>query len=142
MNTDVTLAPPGQPTYLGDGLYAQFDGLQVWLHASRDDGVHRVALDPAVFGCLLHYMSPWWAPIIDSRAADGSEPEQEVADLERAAAQAVRNAAPELLRAAQAALQALDRWADMLGNTPPFSRADMPMYELLRNAISKARPGL
>lgn len=34
--------------YLGDGLYASFDGYQVRLWCERDSGRHEVYLDPGV----------------------------------------------------------------------------------------------
>lgn len=43
-------------TYLGDGLYASFDGWQVWLRAPRPDGDHLVALEPEVLVALLQYI--------------------------------------------------------------------------------------
>jgi hypothetical protein len=41
--------------YLGDGLYAHFDGYQFWLRAPREGGDHEVALEPPVFDELLKY---------------------------------------------------------------------------------------
>lgn len=35
-----------EETYLGDGLYASFDGFQFRLRAPREDGDHVVFLDP------------------------------------------------------------------------------------------------
>jgi hypothetical protein len=35
-------------TYLGDGLYAAFDGWQITLRAPRNGGDHWVALEPQV----------------------------------------------------------------------------------------------
>lgn len=35
-------------TYLGDGLYANYDGYQISLRAPRDDGDHVVYLEPMV----------------------------------------------------------------------------------------------
>lgn len=35
-------------TYLGDGLYASFDGFQLTLRAPRSEGDHWVALEPEV----------------------------------------------------------------------------------------------
>ncbi len=32
-------------TYLGDGLYACWDGFHIWLRAERSEGVHEIALD-------------------------------------------------------------------------------------------------
>ena len=43
-------------TYLGDGVYAEFDGYQIWLITS--DGIHntnRIALEPAVMQNLEGY---------------------------------------------------------------------------------------
>lgn len=39
--------------YLGDGVYAEFDGYQVWL--STLEG-HRIALEPAVYIALGRYV--------------------------------------------------------------------------------------
>ena len=36
-------------TYLGDGLYASFDGYQFKLRAPRSDGDHEVYLEPPVY---------------------------------------------------------------------------------------------
>lgn len=41
--------------YLGDGVYASFDGYQVWLRTQRG-GVHEIALEPAVFHALTDYV--------------------------------------------------------------------------------------
>lgn len=43
-------------TYLGDGLYASFDGYQIVLRAPREEGDHWVALEPAVWQSLLNYV--------------------------------------------------------------------------------------
>ena len=43
-------------TYLGDGLYARFDGFSIWLRAPREAGDHIVALEPAVWRQLLQYV--------------------------------------------------------------------------------------
>jgi hypothetical protein len=44
-------------TYLGDGLYAGFDGWQIILWAPREDGTHYVALEPDVLKALIDYES-------------------------------------------------------------------------------------
>ncbi len=44
-------------TYLGDGLYASFDGWQVILRAPREDGDHVVALEPEVIAELHRYLA-------------------------------------------------------------------------------------
>jgi hypothetical protein len=41
--------------YLGDGLYATFDGYHIWLWAERDGRRHEVALEPAVYRALVTY---------------------------------------------------------------------------------------
>lgn len=42
--------------YLGDGLYASFDGCQVRLRAPRLDGDHFVALEPEVMITFQRYL--------------------------------------------------------------------------------------
>jgi hypothetical protein len=39
--------------YLGDGIFASFDGYQIWLRG----GDHRVALEPDVVGAFLEFAS-------------------------------------------------------------------------------------
>ncbi len=42
--------------YLGDGVYATFDGYQIWLHVSNGLRItNQVALEPTVFDALRHY---------------------------------------------------------------------------------------
>jgi len=41
--------------YLGDGVYASFDGYQMWVHTPRDMSWHSIALEPAVFRDLLTF---------------------------------------------------------------------------------------
>lgn len=43
-------------TYLGDGLYASFDGFSIWLRAPREMGDHIVALEPQVWRALVEYI--------------------------------------------------------------------------------------
>jgi hypothetical protein len=44
-------------SYLGDGVYATFDGFQVWLRTERaDGGQHVIALEPQVLKQLLRYV--------------------------------------------------------------------------------------
>lgn len=40
--------------YLGDGVYASFDGFQIWL-AANDHQNKVIAIEPEVFGRLLNY---------------------------------------------------------------------------------------
>lgn len=43
--------------YLGDGLYASFDGYHVWLRAPQAFGPdHKVALEPEVWAALVAYV--------------------------------------------------------------------------------------
>jgi hypothetical protein len=54
--------------YLGDGVYASFDGYQIWLRAPREEGDHRIALEPSVFRALLEYAAaPPRAPAEEPR---------------------------------------------------------------------------
>jgi hypothetical protein len=43
-------------TYLGDGLYASFDGWQVILRAPREHMDHVVALEPEVIVAFRRYL--------------------------------------------------------------------------------------
>jgi hypothetical protein len=43
-------------TYLGDGLYASFDGFQIILRAPREHGDHYVALEPTVYAALCKFV--------------------------------------------------------------------------------------
>jgi hypothetical protein len=47
--------PPKTESYLGDGLYASFDGSQIILRAPRMEGDHYVGLEPAVMRELLKF---------------------------------------------------------------------------------------
>jgi len=42
-------------SYLGDGLYAKFDGWQIILRAPRDGGDHWVGIDPHIFQAMLRF---------------------------------------------------------------------------------------
>ena len=42
--------------YLGDGVYASFDGYQIWLRTEREAGWHVIALEPPVWTALEGYM--------------------------------------------------------------------------------------
>lgn len=43
-------------TYLGDGLYASYDGFQVRLRAPRLDGDHEVYLEPQLIANFLNFL--------------------------------------------------------------------------------------
>ena len=42
-------------TYLGDGLYASFDGGMITLSTEREAGKHWVCLEPEVFEELIQF---------------------------------------------------------------------------------------
>ena len=57
---EVGLRPTGvemseKDIYLGDGLYAIFDGYQIWLMTERGGKIHEVALEFSVFLALLDF---------------------------------------------------------------------------------------
>lgn len=41
--------------YLGDGVYASYDGLYVWLDLRGQDNTTRIGLDPSVLKMLDRY---------------------------------------------------------------------------------------
>ena len=51
------LPPQNAETYLGDGLYASFDGWQLALRAPRLEGDHFVALEPTVYQALREWIA-------------------------------------------------------------------------------------
>lgn len=42
-------------TYLGDGVYARFDGFQIWVAANHPESEKKVALEPDVLRGLVAY---------------------------------------------------------------------------------------
>lgn len=50
-------------TYLGDGVYASFDGYQIWLAVNHEDNI-VVAIDPRVMYMLVQYANEVW-PVED-----------------------------------------------------------------------------
>ncbi len=58
MPSDAPLLPPiNAETYLGDGLYASFDGQHIRLRAPREGGDHFVALERDVYHSLLRWVA-------------------------------------------------------------------------------------
>jgi hypothetical protein len=55
--------------YLGDGLYASFDGFSFNLRTPREGGDHWVALEPAVFDALIEFR----AKIIETMKRGGAQ---------------------------------------------------------------------
>jgi hypothetical protein len=47
-------------TYLGDGLYASFDGWQIKLRAPRLEGDHEVFMEPTVYRELQNFAALCW----------------------------------------------------------------------------------
>ena len=52
-----------QQTYLGDGVYASYDGYQIWLAVNHEDNI-VVAIDPRVMYMLVQYANEVW-PVED-----------------------------------------------------------------------------
>ena len=46
--------------YIGDGIYASFDGYYIWLRAAREGGSHVIALEPYVLKELKKYALKVW----------------------------------------------------------------------------------
>ena len=46
-------------TYLGDGVYASFDGYQIWLAVNHEDNI-AVAIEPHVMDMLVQYANAVW----------------------------------------------------------------------------------
>jgi hypothetical protein len=58
---DTADQPPTQPaTYLGDAVYASFDGYHIWLHLDDHRSRGLIALDPLVFEALKRYAQRVW----------------------------------------------------------------------------------
>lgn len=49
-----------EETYLGDGLYASYDGFQIVLRAPRENGDHIICLEPDVYLALVEFVSTIW----------------------------------------------------------------------------------
>ena len=55
---DISVKPPQpEPVYLGDGLYADFDGFQIELYSSNGMmKTNQVYLEPSVLTAFLNYV--------------------------------------------------------------------------------------
>ncbi len=60
MTVDVSPKPPVEEVYLGDGLYASFDGFMVKLRAPRLEGDHEVFLEQQVYLGLRAFAARVW----------------------------------------------------------------------------------
>jgi hypothetical protein len=58
--------------YLGDGVYASFDGYQIWLAANHHEN-KVVALDPEVFRALVRYAERLKEAIKEARETGGGD---------------------------------------------------------------------
>jgi hypothetical protein len=56
--------------YLGDGLYASFDGYQIVLRAPRTPEDHWVALEPQAYLALQDFALRFWGPMLQKKTAD------------------------------------------------------------------------
>lgn len=65
------MAEKVKEVYLGDGLYASFDGVSIRLRAPRGDGDHEVFLEPDVFNELLRYANTIWGKPEDKKDETG-----------------------------------------------------------------------
>lgn len=62
---------PGQDVYLGDGVYASFDGFQIWLAVNHHEN-KVVAIEPKVMENLVRYASGMW-PTVKRLPSDDTE---------------------------------------------------------------------
>lgn len=53
----VRVPPPRSEHYLGDGLYASYDGLAICLRAPRENGDHVVYLEPEVLQAFEQWVA-------------------------------------------------------------------------------------
>lgn len=54
-------------TYLGDGLYAEFDGFQIRLFTERENGLHEVFLEGEVITAFINYIDKVDPDFVPSR---------------------------------------------------------------------------
>lgn len=67
-----------QKAYLGDGVYAAFDGFQIWLAVNHEEN-YVVALEPNVMKRLSQYADMIYNPLTDEERhqIDASNQHQE-----------------------------------------------------------------
>jgi hypothetical protein len=53
--TDIGVKPPVGPRYIGDGVYASFDGYQIWLHLNAHTAPPLIALESECIVALIEY---------------------------------------------------------------------------------------
>lgn len=57
--------------YLGDAVYASFDGYNIWLRTG-DGNNQRIALDPGVYANLVRYRNSLYSRIQAEIESDGA----------------------------------------------------------------------
>ena len=55
--SDIDTSWINKETYLGDGLYASFDGFQFRLRAPRENGDHEVCLEPSTLNSFEQFVA-------------------------------------------------------------------------------------
>lgn len=50
---------PEPKTYIGDGVYAEYDGLGVTLTTERANGTHWIYLEPDMLDKISDYIASW-----------------------------------------------------------------------------------
>jgi hypothetical protein len=55
------MATDSHHRYLGDGVYASFDGYMIWLRTGSHDAKPAIALEPEVFAQLVKYQRDMYA---------------------------------------------------------------------------------
>jgi hypothetical protein len=62
-----------KPEYLGDGVYASFDGWHIWLKTgSHDDPGNKIALEPSVYEALMRYHAKLVLSVLTEAARQGA----------------------------------------------------------------------
>lgn len=56
-------------TYLGDGLYASYDGFQIRLYTERSEGTHEVFLDGSTLAAFERFVAELRATTVDRQAS-------------------------------------------------------------------------
>lgn len=57
---DIGVKPLSREVYLGDAVYASFDGYQIWLRTG-DANNQRIALEPSVYAALYDFAKNVWS---------------------------------------------------------------------------------
>jgi hypothetical protein len=60
-----------EETYIGDGVYASFDGWQIKLRAPREADDHVIYLEPQLYRELQKFAAVCWPPAPKDVAVNG-----------------------------------------------------------------------